>query len=58
VFERHFSAHGELTKGIGLSIVRAVANSHHGNVRAEDNHPQGASLVIRLPLESSHSESK
>lgn len=58
VFERHFSAHGELTKGIGLSIVRAVANSHHGNVQVEDNQPQGATLVLRLPLESSHPESE
>ena len=34
--------------GLGLSIVRAVAESHGGSVVLEDAHP-GARFVVRLP---------
>jgi signal transduction histidine kinase len=35
--------------GLGLSIVRAIANAHGGDVRVADAHPQGAKFVITLP---------
>ena len=36
------------SSGLGLSIVRAVAESHGGDVSFEDAHP-GARFVVRLP---------
>ena len=34
--------------GLGLSLVRAVARLHGGEVRLEDNHP-GLRAVLTLP---------
>lgn len=36
--------------GIGLAIVRHVAEAHHGSVWVEGVNPQGARLVLRLPV--------
>ncbi|MBL9137389.1 MAG: HAMP domain-containing histidine kinase [Verrucomicrobiales bacterium] len=36
--------------GIGLAIVRHVAEAHHGRVWVEGVKPQGARLVLRLPV--------
>jgi signal transduction histidine kinase len=36
--------------GIGLAIVRHVAEAHHGRVWVEGVNPQGARLVLRLPI--------
>jgi len=35
--------------GLGLAIVNTIVMDHHGTVRAEDNHPQGARFIIELP---------
>jgi two-component system OmpR family sensor kinase len=35
--------------GLGLSIVRAIARAHGGNVSLEDEEPRGARFVITLP---------
>jgi two-component system, OmpR family, sensor kinase len=50
VFERFVRGHGDRgsSSGLGLSIVRAVAESHGGNVVLEDAEP-GARFVVRLP---------
>jgi signal transduction histidine kinase len=52
VFERFFRGsrdHGG-SSGLGLSIVRAVAESHHGRVTLEDPlDGRGARFVVRLP---------
>jgi len=37
------------SSGLGLSIVRAVAESHGGRVDLEDGRP-GARFVVHLPL--------
>ncbi|MCX6651904.1 MAG: PAS domain S-box protein [Methanomassiliicoccales archaeon] len=57
VFERHFSeSSGKASKstGLGLSIVRALAERYHGKVWADDrvkgDHSQGAKFVVELPL--------
>ena len=53
VFERFVRVGGESSgsSGLGLSIVRAVADAHGGSVRVEDD-PDGvgARFVVRLPL--------
>lgn len=35
--------------GLGLAIVNTIIMDHHGTIRAEDNHPQGARFIIELP---------
>jgi signal transduction histidine kinase len=52
VFERFFRAHGDRSgsSGLGLSIVRAVAESHRGSVRLEPPlDGRGARFVVRFP---------
>jgi signal transduction histidine kinase len=53
VFERFVRGEGDRgsSSGLGLSIVRAVAESHGGRVELEDAHP-GARFVVHLPLAS------
>jgi two-component system, OmpR family, sensor kinase len=50
IFERFVRGAGDRgsSSGLGLSIVRAVAESHGGNVVLEDAGP-GARFVVRLP---------
>jgi two-component system, OmpR family, sensor kinase len=55
VFERFFRGDGERSgsSGLGLAIVRAVAESHHGNVTLEDPlDGRGARFVVRFPAGS------
>jgi signal transduction histidine kinase len=52
VFERFFRGAGDRSgsSGLGLSIVRAVAGSHHGTVALEPPlDGRGARFVVRLP---------
>lgn len=53
VFERFVRGHGDrgISSGLGLSIVRAVAESHGGAVELQDALP-GARFVVRLPRSS------
>jgi len=53
IFERFFRAHGDRSgsSGLGLSIVRAVAESHHGSVQLEPPlDGRGARFVVRFPV--------
>jgi two-component system, OmpR family, sensor kinase len=55
VFERFFRGAGDRSgsSGLGLSIVRSVAESHHGNVTLEDPlDGRGARFVVRFPAET------
>ena len=52
VFERFYRGSGEQSgsSGLGLSIVRAVAESHRGGVRLEEPlDGRGARFVVRIP---------
>jgi two-component system, OmpR family, sensor kinase len=52
VFERFFRGEGDRSgsSGLGLAIVRAVAESHHGRVTLEPPlDGRGARFVVRLP---------
>ena len=54
VFERFFRGAGDRSgsSGLGLAIVRAVAESHHGNVTLEPPlDGRGARFVVRFPAE-------
>ncbi len=48
-FVRGAGDRGSSSSGLGLSIVRAVAESHGGDVELDDARP-GARFVVRLPL--------
>ena len=55
VFERFFRGDGDRSgsSGLGLAIVRAVAESHQGNVTLEDPlDGRGARFVVRFPAET------
>jgi two-component system, OmpR family, sensor kinase len=51
LFERFVRGEGDRggSFGLGLAIVRAVAESHGGSVRLESPHPHGARFVVTLP---------
>ena len=36
--------------GMGLSISRSIAESHHGRLWAEENHPRGTVFTLALPI--------
>ncbi len=53
IFERFVRGEGDRggSSGLGLAIVRAVAESHGGAVTLEESgRDQGASFIVRLPL--------
>ena len=49
IFEPFFTSRSDGT-GLGLAVVKSVARAHGGDVHVENNPPQGASFVLRLPL--------
>jgi two-component system nitrogen regulation sensor histidine kinase NtrY len=49
LFEPYFSTK-KSGMGLGLSIVNAIIEDHHGTIRAEDNTPSGTRFVIELPV--------
>jgi two-component system, OmpR family, sensor kinase len=51
LFERFVRGAGDRggSFGLGLAIVRAVAESHGGSVRLEDRVPHGARFIVDLP---------
>ena len=56
VFERFFRGAGDRSgsSGLGLAIVRSVAESHHGTVTLEDPlDGRGARFVVRFPSQTS-----
>ncbi len=54
LFERFVRGAGDRggSFGLGLAIVRAVAQSHGGSVTLEQVEPHGARFVVRLPASS------
>ena len=50
LFERFYQASGSIGgTGIGLSLVKAYVDLHHGDVHAESAKGQGATFVVGLP---------
>jgi signal transduction histidine kinase len=52
LFLPHFSTRQRGT-GLGLAIADRIVAEHHGAIRVEDNQPQGARFIIRLPAADS-----
>lgn len=50
LFERFYQAKGAIGgTGIGLSLVKAYIDMHHGDVHAESEDGKGTTFVIKLP---------
>ncbi|MFN2415292.1 MAG: ATP-binding protein [Pyrinomonadaceae bacterium] len=49
LFQPYFSTRGRGT-GLGLAIVHRIMTEHGGRIRAEPNRPQGARMIIELPV--------
>ncbi len=54
IFERFHRADADRStgsggSGLGLSIARWIVDLHHGSIRATENKPQGARMVVELP---------
>ena len=57
IFERFVSGKNKLASGLGLTIVRTIANLHSGHVYVLDNIPSGAIMVFSLPRQhAQHTE--
>ncbi|MDD2902321.1 MAG: ATP-binding protein [Syntrophales bacterium] len=49
IFEPYFSTKRGGT-GLGLAIVNSIVAEHHGQIRVENNLPQGTRVVIDIPM--------
>ena len=49
LFQRYTNAQRKPGHGLGLSIVAAIARTHHGQVSVSDALPHGARFHLRLP---------
>ncbi len=49
IFEPYFSTKRGGT-GLGLAIVSSIIADHHGEIRVENNVPQGTKIIIDLPM--------
>lgn len=49
IFEPYFSTKRGGT-GLGLAIVNSIVAEHHGQIRVEDNVPQGTRVIIEIPM--------
>ena len=50
VFIRNFQLAETKGRGLGLSIVKKIAEAHHGLVWVEPNNPKGNCFAIKIPL--------
>ena len=58
IFERFYRRGSELRRetqgiGLGLTIVRQVAESHQGSIRVDSHPGQGATFLLELPVDPS-----
>lgn len=55
IFEPFFTTRSQGT-GLGLAVVKAVAQSHKGSVKVSNNKQQGACFELRLPIYKEQAE--
>jgi PAS domain S-box-containing protein len=63
VFDRFFRASSEAAQaapgvGLGLTIVKAIADAHRGHVRVKSSQGTGTTFRVELPLEAEHHQSE
>jgi signal transduction histidine kinase len=56
IFDRFYRGGDELTRmvkgsGLGLTLVKQIAEAHHGSVQVDSEPGQGSTFSIKLPLE-------
>jgi two-component system, NtrC family, nitrogen regulation sensor histidine kinase NtrY len=56
IFEPYFSTKRGGT-GLGLAIVQSIVADHQGQIRVEDNLPQGSRFIIELPTRRDNHDS-
>ena len=49
IFEPFFTTRANGT-GLGLAVVRAVIDAHHGTIELDPSYREGARFILRLPL--------
>ena len=49
LFQPYFSTKGRGT-GLGLAIVHRIITEHHGKIKAVPNQPNGAQVIVELPI--------
>ena len=52
IFDPFFTTRGDERTGLGLSLAYVTLKRHHGEIEVTGNRTQGATITIRLPLES------
>ncbi|MGX6603538.1 ATP-binding protein [Micromonosporaceae bacterium Da 78-11] len=58
VFDRFFRGsnvrhQGTPGNGLGLSLARTIVELHGGTIRLTEHHPQGTTVLVRLPMQNS-----
>jgi signal transduction histidine kinase len=48
----HATHSGKRGWGIGLSLVRAIAQAHHGQISVESSAEKGTSFILNIPVDS------
>jgi signal transduction histidine kinase len=56
IFEKFFRAgdplvHTTKGSGLGLSLVKHVAQAHHGSVSVESSPGQGSKFILKVPID-------
>jgi signal transduction histidine kinase len=50
IFEPGFTSQGNISKGLGLSIVYNIIQKHHGGIKVESEVGKGTEFTIALPI--------
>ncbi|TBR42546.1 sensor histidine kinase [Marinomonas agarivorans] len=54
VFERFYRGHYEISgSGVGLAMVKDIADRHQAQIRVKDTQPKGATIEVTFPLRTS-----
>ena len=56
IFDKFYRAgdplvHNTKGSGLGLSLVKHVAQAHHGSIAVESSHGQGSKFILKVPID-------